>query len=298
MSGWPTRAAAVGTVMGAVAQELWSPRSSHPLASALGWTGPWALAGTPWLAIQGLRTRDPVVMAGAVGALGLTARRRGGHHRPGAVRLRVYVHNLMATNRHPRRVADGLLAAQPDIAVLSELHDRHVSALERAFPDAHMALRPSRAMAGIGVISRLPIDSVDQLRTGLLPGLVVRTAEATVVALHLPSPGVPHRFHLRTADQLAGVREAAEVIAGIEGPLIVAGDLNATRWNPAYRRLVTAGRLTDAVRTVTRDWFCTYPTRLPVVRIDHCLVRGFEPRWARRLPAAGSDHLALLVGLG
>jgi vancomycin resistance protein VanJ len=294
---WTRRAAAAGIAMTALAQELWSPRSANALASVIGWTGPWTLAGSPWLALEAVRSNDPWMMGSAAIAMGLMGRRAGGHPRPGPVALRVYVQNVLGINRHSGRIAETVAGADPDLVVLSELHDRHVDALERAMSGYHFVLESSPCMLGLGVVSRAPIDSCERFQTGHLPGFLVRTGGISLVALHLPSPGRVSGFGLRTDDQVAGARSAAAVISKVAGPLIVAGDLNATRWNESYRVLLRAGALDDAVRAVTRDWFCTYPASVPVVRIDHCLTRGLTPRWARRLRSAGSDHRALLVGL-
>jgi vancomycin resistance protein VanJ len=234
---------------------------------------------------------------GAVGLGALVARRAGGRPRTAAVGapadLTVHVHNVLATNRHIALIAGSVADHGAEIAVLVEVRAGHVRALERALPGWHIASKASSGFLGVCVASRWPIERVEAFRTGYLAGVAVETGGVTVAAIHLPSPVWPPHGAIRNQGMAAA--EAAAALAAVTGPLIIAGDLNATRWNRPYRTI--KGDLTDAVRTVSRDWFLTYPTRAPVVRIDHCFVRDLEPVSARRLPPAGSDHHPLLLGL-
>ena len=82
-------------------------------------------------------------------------------------------------------------------------------------------------------------------------------------------------------------------------PYLLMGDLNATPWSRAYRRL--AGRLTD-VRRIGRTGFgrATFPTHFPLLRLDHVFV-GAGIRVGRvqvirtQLARIASDHLPLLA---
>src|SRR5207249_2823468 len=76
------RSIAVGMAAAGVAQELWSPRSDDPLAAAIGWAGPWALAAAPVALADAVLTEDGVEGAAALAALALRARRMGGTPRP------------------------------------------------------------------------------------------------------------------------------------------------------------------------------------------------------------------------
>lgn len=84
-------------------------------------------------------------------------------------------------------------------------------------------------------------------------------------------------------------------------PLVLLGDLNAPPCSRAYRRLV--GRLRDAQRVLPGHRpRPTFPTRWPLLRIDHVLlgggveVRRVEVRHGP-LERAASDHLPLVVDL-
>jgi endonuclease/exonuclease/phosphatase family metal-dependent hydrolase len=84
------------------------------------------------------------------------------------------------------------------------------------------------------------------------------------------------------------------------GPTVLCGDLNVVPWSRAYRRL--AGRLRDGVRQPPGKPRPTFPSRLPLLRIDHVfatddarVVHADVPRTPQA--TAASDHLPLIVEL-
>lgn len=83
-------------------------------------------------------------------------------------------------------------------------------------------------------------------------------------------------------------------------PVILCGDLNAIPGATTYRRI--AQRLRDAQRAVLRRPRATFPSVLPVLRLDHVFVsddvavRSVEVPWNGRSRRA-SDHLPLVVEL-
>jgi len=293
------RAAVGGAIASAAAQELWSPRSDHPVAAALGWAGPWTRVPAALLALGAAADSDVASLA-ALASLALLPR-DGRRHRveafPRSTDFTVLVHNVLATNRHGGRLTRMHEETGHDIALLVEVNDRLAGALERHCRDRHLALVPSRGFQGAGVVSRWPIDSIDEFTSGINTGLVVRTGGLTVVVAHLPAPKVSGRLLVSLERQHRAVSRLCDVVSAIEGPLVVGGDFNATYWNRSLRRVMDAGGLVDAATVSGASRSFTFPARAPVVAIDHCLVRGLRPRWARTATAAGSDHRALLIGL-
>jgi endonuclease/exonuclease/phosphatase family metal-dependent hydrolase len=75
---------------------------------------------------------------------------------------------------------------------------------------------------------------------------------------------------------------------------IVVGDFNCTPWSGAYKQLCCG--LTSATR-FARTW----PAKLPVVPIDHILVRGLEVvragTWTAKPARVASDHLPVVAEL-
>jgi endonuclease/exonuclease/phosphatase (EEP) superfamily protein YafD len=80
---------------------------------------------------------------------------------------------------------------------------------------------------------------------------------------------------------------------------IVVGDLNATPWSPAFRK-VTATDLRDAADVHGRGLRPTWPawSPIPLVPLDHVLVsRGIGVSAVESAVIAGTNHRALLVTL-
>ena len=88
-----------------------------------------------------------------------------------------------------------------------------------------------------------------------------------LVAVHPPSPLSAEQLPIRDAifDRLA------EAIAGLEGPVVVAGDFNASPFTPAFRGFAEATGL-----ATFRSFPATYSQRFGRfgIPIDHVLVRG------------------------
>lgn len=119
--------------------------------------------------------------------------------------------------------------------------------------------------------------------------------EVSVLNTHLS-------IHFR--ERLLQIRQllSAEWLAGAEPgvPLVICGDLNSNRLSPVYRGL--ARDLLDAQRANGRRARATWPSRQPLLRIDHLFVsrslrvaRCEVPRDA--LSRVASDHLPLLAEL-
>jgi endonuclease/exonuclease/phosphatase (EEP) superfamily protein YafD len=87
------------------------------------------------------------------------------------------------------------------------------------------------------------------------------------------------------------------------GPVILAGDFNASQDHAAFRSVLDAGRLHDAARLAGAARTPTWPREgqgplPPYVQIDHVLVSDdFRVRGVRFLDLAGSDHRAVLAEL-
>jgi endonuclease/exonuclease/phosphatase (EEP) superfamily protein YafD len=91
----------------------------------------------------------------------------------------------------------------------------------------------------------------------------------------------------------------------LRGPVVLAGDLNTTRFRPQFRALLGTGLrdvhdmlgkgLTSSFKLAARGLLAS-PGAL--VRLDHALVSsGVRPVRAEDLEAGGSDHLPFRVTL-
>ena len=84
-------------------------------------------------------------------------------------------------------------------------------------------------------------------------------------------------------------------------PLVVAGDLNADRDHALFRGLLDTG-LWDAHDSVGRGLARTWPSALPLLHLDHVLVRDGQGGQlvvtaVREERVPGSDHRAVVTDL-
>lgn len=230
------------------------------------------------------------------------------------------VHRCVGTDRRldVSRVADVLAACRPDIVALQELdvgrrrtngvdqaHEiaRHLGMAfhfnaamrveEEQYGDAILTLLPERLIKAAplpGLNPRIPLEP----RGALWVAIEVGGVEVQVINTHL---GLAPREQRIQAAALAGDGWIGAALA--HGPTILLGDFNAgptTRiLHSLTRRLRDARDLTPHKRATP-----TFPSRWPMLRIDHMLVSpGFRvlDMDAPREPATrlASDHLPLVM---
>lgn len=217
------------------------------------------------------------------------------------------------------RIAAVIAAVRPDIVALQELDvgRARTNGVDQAHAIArelgmhfhfHAALRVEEEEYGDAILSAWPIEvrKADTLPTsatvrGLEPrgalwvALQIEDCEVQVINTHLGL--VPHEQRTQ-ADALLSERWLAN--AECTDPAILIGDFNATAQHSTYRRI--AARLEDAQRVLRRPGRClrTFPSRMPMLRIDHVFVSrsvkvlsAQTPRNA--LTRVASDHLPLIV---
>ncbi|WP_108664644.1 endonuclease/exonuclease/phosphatase family protein [Euzebya rosea] len=206
---------------------------------------------------------------------------------------------------------DELLATGADVVVTVETPILAIEGLQAVYPHRTTAL--PRRLGGVTVWSRYPLQRLPDL-DGLQEArsVVVRVdapAPFVLVAMHLPRPwatsrglvGDPPHATRYEADLLTQQRLAESLAAGladVEGPVVVAGDLNLTDRGYGYRQLTTV--VDDVIRSSWALPTSTKPLFLPLrLRIDHIMVGG---GWCGRsrghVPLPGSDHDAIGAAVG
>jgi endonuclease/exonuclease/phosphatase (EEP) superfamily protein YafD len=210
--------------------------------------------------------------------------------------VKVLAVNLWYLNERMADAALDIVAAGPDVVVVSELGEVAHQVLAAAFE--HHVVMSTGGARGHGVYSRLPLERLpDPPQAGPLLHLRVGGEwPFELLASHLPRAVLFEAPSDGTAsfdDFDAGVRMLAELArAGTDR--VVAGDLNLSDRQRGYRLMVD-GRI-DAMRTgVARATFKGSPKwRLLSFRIDHIVV---PEHWAvgdaRRVKISGSDHVAV-----
>lgn len=230
------------------------------------------------------------------------------------------VHRCVGTDRRldVGRVAEVIARLSPDIVALQELDvgrartggvdqaEEIAHRLKMAF-HFHPALKVEEELYGDAILTAYPERLI---RTGPLPGhpgipqleprgallLAVRIGDQEVNILNTHLGLVPKEQQIQ-ARALAGPDWLGH--PDLKGPTILLGDFNATATSVVYRTLTA--NLEPARRLAPNQTAtATFPSALPVLRIDHIFVSSeivvekvaapFEP-----LTRAASDHLPLLM---
>ncbi|HZD22624.1 MAG TPA: endonuclease/exonuclease/phosphatase family protein [Acidimicrobiia bacterium] len=187
----------------------------------------------------------------------------------------------------------------PDVVVIQELGPESADVLAGGYP--HHRLHPARDFTGRGVATRLDVSFGDIDMPGkpaVSAILHVGGQKIRLAGIHLLNPvkfpwWVTVRSRGRQLDRLL------QWIDGGDGPVVVAGDFNASpRW-PAYKRM--AKHLTDLIvdhdPEPERTW-AWRPGWPKLLRIDH--VFGSKDLTATGVTVVnitGTDHAALVVDL-
>jgi endonuclease/exonuclease/phosphatase (EEP) superfamily protein YafD len=213
--------------------------------------------------------------------------------------IKVLTANVSFRPFSTRRLLEIIRETDPDILIVQELTphaERELAPLDQEF--AHYRKFPADGAYGIGLWSKLTLESSALFALGRRPAIEARLegpdGAFTVLGVHLSAPTSERRAAARNRELAA----LAERSAAIDGPLIVAGDFNATPYSPYFREWLAASGLTDSRRGRTMS--ISWPTMLPLagIPIDHVAVNdGFTVLSHRRLPNFESDHYGVLVEL-
>jgi endonuclease/exonuclease/phosphatase (EEP) superfamily protein YafD len=106
----------------------------------------------------------------------------------------------------------------------------------------------------------------------------------TIIGTHIHPPSRDPWLHQRQMSALS------PFLRNIDGPLVLAGDLNTSPWSNAFRRLREATGLAPA--SILMPSWPAWPLALPQLALDHILVSSdLTVQAAGTGPAVGSDHL-------
>jgi endonuclease/exonuclease/phosphatase family metal-dependent hydrolase len=218
----------------------------------------------------------------------------------------------------PQRIARVLAQCDADVIALQELDVRRPRTLGREQAreiaqalnmDFHFfpTIRMEEEQYGDAILSRLPMRMI---RSDLLPGVTPMRQLEPRGAIWVEVAVGRHAVQVITTHLGLDEQERLEQVQALLGPnwlghpqchepVILCGDLNFRPRSRAYRLL--AGQLRDA-QIVNRRPSATFPSRWPLVRIDHIFVKGaLEVRVAEtlrtRLAQRASDHLPLIAEL-
>lgn len=217
--------------------------------------------------------------------------------------LRVADANLLYANDRPEELIEELLASDADVLILEEVSPAWLRpltgpAITEAYPHRDLVAREDAF--GIAILSRLPILHSEMLDLEGVPMIdaTVALGDRTVRVFGVHTlPPVDGAYAAVWRRQLEVLHARA---SRVEGPLVVAGDLNATNHAAGLVRLREGG-LRDAHAALGRGFATTWPNGLfsaPPLHLDHVLVSSeLVTLDVREGVGAGSDHRPVIVDL-
>jgi endonuclease/exonuclease/phosphatase (EEP) superfamily protein YafD len=191
------------------------------------------------------------------------------------------------------------LATGPaDVVVLSEFDPGKRALIEHlagVYP--HHVECSGELPCSLAMLSRLPFAASGSARIAATkPAFVWARLDAaqggptTIIGTHLFRPSANPWLH-----ELQ-MKELAQFVRRIDGPLVLAGDLNTSPWSQSFRALRLATGLAPA-GTLMPSW-PAWPFALPQVALDHIFVStDLAVSAAGTGPAVGSDHLPVWAKL-
>ena len=182
---------------------------------------------------------------------------------------------------------DVLVLAEASAATEEWLHG---SWLEEQLP--HRSGRSAEDAGGTLVLTRRPHEQLASPEGTGFDQVVVEVDGVRVVGAHTFPP-----LMLSSARWRAELALVERWLQGVEdGPLVVAGDLNASTGHPALRDLMATNGLLDAHQVAGRGWVRSWHVGSVVpgfVHVDHVLVRGRPVADAGTTRVGDTDHLAV-----
>ncbi len=223
-----------------------------------------------------------------------------------AVPLRLLALNVQYTRDDGAAVSRQVAAEHPDVVVLTELSPLTLRHLDLAqYPYSYE--QPTPGAFGQGIWSRWPITVLSVTRVArewdavTMPEVSIRTPAGPVSLIQVHPPAPTNAADIRIwKDALARLDE---LLQSAPGPVIAAGDFNASRWDGVYADLLGGGndiREASRGRGLLATWpqtgtFSVGPLFFP---LDHVLIsRGIGVRSFRVLGPTGSDHRGVLTDL-
>lgn len=224
---------------------------------------------------------------------------RGKGPEPSGTAIRIVSANVQLSNRDYDRVLSFLHESGADIIAIYEIDREWWDKLDELSPEYPFRFKAKGwGQFGIAVFSRLEVKDAEYFFCGGigLPSIRLTFAidgvDWTFIATHLAPPPTAERAEWRNRE-LAGL---SEIIAALDGPAVLVGDLNITPYSPYFGDFLRNSGLRDS-----RNGFGiqpTWPTFNPLfyIPIDHCLVSdSVAVRDRKTGPRIGSDHLPVIV---
>lgn len=279
---WLLRIAAIVGLAGLLASQL---GEIHPIGDSLA-VGRLPMAICATLLLLGFRYGRLMVFTGVVGiaTLAWAFADRTWNTGPSGPII-VYQKNLLFKNQDINAVSDDIITTAADVVMLQEVTNLNRPILERLSPTfPTQILCPRNRSFGVAVLSKYPRTTASAICTTRLAAIQVTTSTgpAWVVSLHLHWP-----YPFRQDTQL---KQVIAQLSDLQGPIILAGDLNMvpdTRIDRALSKATGTQSLRNAMAT-----FFLGPIPFAIDRVFA------QCGTVRRGELLGSDHHGLIANVG
>ncbi len=204
--------------------------------------------------------------------------------------------NVYFGNKDPEKVLNWLSSADVDVAVLLEVSPSFADRLKHSSSHPYQHVIPRADSFGIAIVSRVPFDHkdikvLDFGEEALQVQVTKNSCKVSLTAVHPVPPLMAPKYH---GARDAGLQRLAQEAGDSNMPALVVGDLNATPWSSAFRRLSGLRRTTSLRPTwhsLFRGWMG--------IPIDHVLASSeWEIVEEYRGPYIASDHYPIVARLG
>lgn len=216
--------------------------------------------------------------------------------------------NMFANNFDVNAIETAIREVQPDMVMLVETNSQTYRQLQQSLLAEYPYQLPERRDefdAATTFFSRYPIPGGQSIFTvnprsqlGVFHTQVTVNKQALdFYGMHTASPRSEYRVKIRNQQLIETARYIRTRSAG--APLIIAGDMNTSPWNDAFRVFMSATGTynSDRMSGVNGTWptWLPRPLRIP---IDHVLVNAaFCQADSDTMLIPGSDHLAVIAKL-
>jgi endonuclease/exonuclease/phosphatase (EEP) superfamily protein YafD len=223
---------------------------------------------------------------------------------PASLRLSVLTFNMREGRANAHALVAAVRGRGVELLMLQEmtpqaLDQLNAAGLQTVLPYSYTEPKPRAS--GVGIFSATPLTgyrSYSGFGNGVISAVLTRpTGRAvTVFSSHLGAPWPQDALGWRWQSARLG-----EILAGTPGPLIDAGDFNASTSLKPFRNLLHAGGVSDASIAAGDAGIRTYPSNAglvpPLIGIDHVLTRQVAAGSTETVALPGSDHRALAATL-
>ena len=225
-----------------------------------------------------------------------------------APRLRVAVANVFIDNQTPAEASVQLVEAGVDVLVLVESTSGFMSIFDEnggdtAYP--HRVADPDDdSDYAVAIVSKLPLGPRSEFRRLGSLRLAIADVEiggtSTLIVALNPMAAVDPGGHVMWKEQIEVLKT---FVPTLEGPVMIAGDLNTTRYRPEFEQILALG-YSDAIDSLGKGLNPSFKLSSDgglsalgaVVRLDHALVNAdMHAISLHNLKACGSDHLPFVI---